>query len=83
VGADIRDADATLLAVEGSDVVYDCIGLSGDQMHLRPVIARNIAGAFHHSLLLTPNGLLLTPNGLLLTPNEHYAMSEFSPLWRR
>ena len=31
--ADILDADATLRAVEGCDLVYDCIGLPGDQMH--------------------------------------------------
>jgi hypothetical protein len=43
--ADIRDAGATLLAVDGCDLVYDCIGLPGDQMHLHPVTARNIAGA--------------------------------------
>lgn len=47
--ADVRDADATLLAVEGSDLVYDCVGLPGDQMHLHPVIARNIAGALRHT----------------------------------
>ncbi len=28
--ADIRDADATLRAIEGYDLVYDCIGLPGD-----------------------------------------------------
>ncbi len=43
--ADILDAGATLHAVEGCDLVYDCIGLPGDQMHLHPVTARNIAGA--------------------------------------
>jgi nucleoside-diphosphate-sugar epimerase len=47
--ADIRDAGATLLAVEGCDIVYDCIGLPGDQMHLHPVTARNIAGALRHT----------------------------------
>jgi nucleoside-diphosphate-sugar epimerase len=47
--ADIRDANATLLAVEGCDIVYDCIGLPGDQMHLHPVIARNIARALRHA----------------------------------
>jgi nucleoside-diphosphate-sugar epimerase len=47
--ADVRDADATLLAVEGSDLVYDCIGLPGDQMRLHPVIAQNIAGALRHT----------------------------------
>jgi putative NADH-flavin reductase len=43
--ADILDAEATLRAVEGCDLVYDCIGLPGDQMHLHPVTARNISGA--------------------------------------
>ena len=47
--ADIFDADATLRAVEGCDLVYDCIGLPGDQMHLHPVTARNIAGALGHT----------------------------------
>ena len=27
-------ADSTLRAIEGCDLVYDCIGLPGDQMHL-------------------------------------------------
>jgi nucleoside-diphosphate-sugar epimerase len=43
--ADILDVGETLRAVEGCDLVYDCIGLPGDQMHLHPVIARNIADA--------------------------------------
>jgi nucleoside-diphosphate-sugar epimerase len=43
--SDVLDADATLRAIEGCDLVYDCIGLPGDQMHLHPVTARNIAGA--------------------------------------
>jgi nucleoside-diphosphate-sugar epimerase len=47
--ADIRDADATLLAVECCDLIYDCIGLPGDQMQLHPVTARNIAGALRHT----------------------------------
>ena len=47
--ADILDADATLRAVDGCDLVYDCIGLPGDQMHLHPVTARNIAGALRHT----------------------------------
>jgi nucleoside-diphosphate-sugar epimerase len=47
--ADVRDAHATLLAVDGCDVVYDCIGLPGDQMHLHPVTARNIAGALRRT----------------------------------
>jgi nucleoside-diphosphate-sugar epimerase len=47
--ADVLDADATLRATEGCDLVYDCIGLPGDQMHLHPVTARNIAGALRHT----------------------------------
>jgi nucleoside-diphosphate-sugar epimerase len=47
--ADILDPDATLRAVEGCDLVYDCIGLPGDQMHLHPVTARNIASAIRHT----------------------------------
>jgi uncharacterized protein YbjT (DUF2867 family) len=33
--ADVLDPDATLQAIEGCDLVYDCIGLPGDQMHLQ------------------------------------------------
>jgi hypothetical protein len=36
-------------AIEGCKLVYDCIGLPGDQMHLHPVTARNIAGALRHT----------------------------------
>jgi nucleoside-diphosphate-sugar epimerase len=43
--ADVLDAGAIAHALEGCDLVYDCIGLPGDQMHLHPVTARNIAGA--------------------------------------
>jgi hypothetical protein len=49
LSADILDADATLRAIDGCDIVYDCIGLPGDQMHLHPVTARNIAGALRHT----------------------------------
>jgi nucleoside-diphosphate-sugar epimerase len=47
--ADVFDANATLRAVEGCDLVYDCIGLPGDQMHLHPVTARNIANALRQT----------------------------------
>ena len=47
--ADILDANATLRAVEGCDLVYDCIGLPGDQMHLHPITARNVRGAVRHT----------------------------------
>jgi nucleoside-diphosphate-sugar epimerase len=47
--ADVLDADATLRAIEGCELVYDCIGLPGDQMYLHPVTARNIAGALRRT----------------------------------
>jgi nucleoside-diphosphate-sugar epimerase len=47
--ANVLDPYETLCAVEGCDVVYDCIGLPGDQMHLHPVTARNIAAALRHT----------------------------------
>jgi nucleoside-diphosphate-sugar epimerase len=47
--ADVLDADATLRAIEDCDLVYDCIGLPGDQMHLHPVTARNIAHALRQT----------------------------------
>ncbi|MEJ2377832.1 MAG: NAD(P)H-binding protein [Pseudolabrys sp.] len=47
--ADVLDPDATKRALEGCDLVYDCIGLPGDQMHLHPVTARNIASALRET----------------------------------
>jgi len=47
--ADVLDPHETLQAIEGCDLVYDCIGLPGNQMHLRPVTARNIASAIRHT----------------------------------
>jgi nucleoside-diphosphate-sugar epimerase len=47
--ADLLDADAASRAIEGCALVYDCIGLPGDQMHLHPVTARNIAGALRRT----------------------------------
>ncbi len=47
--ADVLDPDATLRAIEGCDLVYDCIGLPSDQMYLHPVTARNIASAIRHT----------------------------------
>jgi nucleoside-diphosphate-sugar epimerase len=43
--ADVLDANQTLRAIDGCDLVYDCIGLPGDRMHLHPVTAQNIAEA--------------------------------------
>ncbi len=47
--ADVLDAQQTLRAIDGCDLVYDCIGLPGDQMHLHPVTARNIAQALERT----------------------------------
>ncbi len=47
--ADVLDGNQTLRAVDGCDLVYDCIGLPGDQMHLHPVTARNIAQALERT----------------------------------
>ncbi|MDH3234108.1 MAG: NAD(P)H-binding protein [Alphaproteobacteria bacterium] len=43
--ADAVDAAAIAAAVEGCDLVVDCIGLPGEAMHLHEVTARNIAHA--------------------------------------
>jgi nucleoside-diphosphate-sugar epimerase len=45
VAADATDEAAVARAVEGCDVVFDCIGLPPDAMQLHEVTARNIAGA--------------------------------------
>ncbi len=47
--ADVLDAAEIVRALEGCDLVYNCIGLPGDQMHLHPVTARNLAGAIKHN----------------------------------
>jgi nucleoside-diphosphate-sugar epimerase len=47
--ADMLDPDEARRAVEGCDLVYDCIGLPGDQMHLHAATARNIARAIAQS----------------------------------
>ena len=41
VAADVLDADAAIRAVDGCRLVYDCLGLPADQMHLHPA-ARGI-----------------------------------------
>src|SRR5215472_15040986 len=56
--ADVLNVDATLRAIEGCDLVYDCIGLPGDQMHLHPVTARNIAVALRRTTGVELLGLL-------------------------
>jgi nucleoside-diphosphate-sugar epimerase len=45
VAADVIDADAAIRAVDSCPLVYACLGLSADQMHLHPAAARNIAKA--------------------------------------
>ena len=47
--ADIADTAATQRAIDGCALVYDCIGLPPDQMHLHGVTARNLAGALAQS----------------------------------
>jgi nucleoside-diphosphate-sugar epimerase len=47
--ADVLDAAAALRAIEGCELVYDCIGLPGDQMHLHPLTARNIASVLRRT----------------------------------
>jgi hypothetical protein len=42
---DVLDANAAMRAVDGCPLVYDCLGLPADQMHLHPAAARNIAKA--------------------------------------
>jgi nucleoside-diphosphate-sugar epimerase len=49
LAADVSNEGETLRAIEGCDLVYDCIGLPGDQMHLHPVTARNIAQALRRA----------------------------------
>jgi nucleoside-diphosphate-sugar epimerase len=43
--ADVLDPNQTLRAIDGCELIYDCVGLPGDQMHLHPVTASNIAEA--------------------------------------
>ena len=43
--ADILNKNEARRAIEGCDVVFDCIGLPGDQMHNHPVTAHNIVTA--------------------------------------
>jgi hypothetical protein len=45
VAADVLDVDAAIRVVNGCPLVYDCLGLPADQMHLHPVAAWNIAKA--------------------------------------
>ncbi len=49
VAADALSADETLRAVEGCDVVFDCIGLPADRMADHGVCARNIAAAVNRT----------------------------------
>ena len=43
--ADLVEAGEVARSIEGCDLIYDCLGFPGDQMHLHGVTARNIARA--------------------------------------
>jgi nucleoside-diphosphate-sugar epimerase len=47
--ADMSQANDSRRAVEGCDLVFNCIGLPGDRMHQHPVTARNIAAAIERT----------------------------------
>ncbi|GMR24510.1 MAG: NAD-dependent epimerase/dehydratase family protein [Acidobacteriota bacterium] len=49
VAADATDEAETVRALDGCDVVYDCIGLPGDLIAQHPVTARNIAKAIRQT----------------------------------
>jgi nucleoside-diphosphate-sugar epimerase len=49
VEADMLDEADAARAVDGCGLIYDCIGLPGDQMHLHPRTARNIAAALRQT----------------------------------
>ncbi len=45
VQADLLDQDATTRAVDGQDLLFDCVGLPPDLMAAHPKVARNISRA--------------------------------------
>jgi len=45
IAADVLIATEAHRAIEGCPLVYDCLGLPAEQMHLHPAAARNIAQA--------------------------------------
>ena len=45
IAANLLQADETRRAIESADIVFDCLGLPSDQMHLHPVAARHVADA--------------------------------------
>lgn len=49
VVGDMLESESTLRAVEGCDLVFDCIGLPGDQMDRHPLVATNIAEALRQT----------------------------------
>jgi nucleoside-diphosphate-sugar epimerase len=49
IAADATDESATARALEGCDLVYDCIGLPGELIAQHPVTARSIAKATRDS----------------------------------
>jgi len=85
--ADVLDAQQTLRAIDGCDLVYDCIGLPSDQMHLHPVTARNIAEALER----TNSRCMQVSSYWSYYPQLHLEMNESHPrlggppwvVWRR
>jgi nucleoside-diphosphate-sugar epimerase len=75
LAADVGDAGETLRAVEGCDLVYDCIGLAGDQMHMHGVTARNIARA----LAQTKARCVQVSSYWAYYPQVHAVMDETHP----
>lgn len=49
VAADVLQASDTRRAIAGCDLVFNCIGFPGNQMHQHPVTARNIADAIEQT----------------------------------
>jgi nucleoside-diphosphate-sugar epimerase len=73
--ADVLEAGAITRALDGCALVYDCIGLPGDQMHLHPVTARNIAGALRE----TKARCVQVSSYWAYFPQVHPTMSESHP----
>ena len=81
LSADILDADATLRAVDGCDIVYDCIGLPGDQMP--PMLAKglvtgaNLDGDAHSVRHIDVFPLNICPT----EPVDGFAAASLSAFW--
>jgi nucleoside-diphosphate-sugar epimerase len=80
--ADIGDADAAQRAVEGCELVYDCIGLPPAQMRQHPVTARNIARALRGARCVQVSSYWAYYPQVGATMNESHPRSGGSP-WMR